>query len=358
MDVSDPGAGRRSQVGGQAFAHVIIQSMKLSELGEFGLINILSKIVEDSRDPKNPQWKNLLAGIGDDAAVWKNKRGLTLATTDCLVENVHFKTGQSSWQDLGWKALAVNLSDIAAMGGKAEYALVTVGLPYEADVESVIALYEGIIELGNIWGVVITGGDTTLSEKFIVSLTVTGSSRKHLLKRSSARPGDLIAITGNPGMAAAGFKLIENGTEKNEIDAPLRQAFLRPTPRLAEGIAICASDCRTAIDISDGLVADLGHICNSSRTGACIHTDLIPVHPSARKLFPAQAMDMALGGGEDYELLFTAKAQVIKKIQKTASTRITVIGEITAGPAGVVDVIDENGRPYRIEKTGWDHFGK
>jgi len=332
--------------------------MKLSELGEFGLINILSKIVEDSRDPQSPQWKNMVAGIGDDAAAWKNKRGLTLATTDCLVENIHFKPGQSSWRDLGWKALAVNLSDIAAMGGKAGYALVTIGLPREAEVESIIDLYEGIIELGNMWGVAIAGGDITSSEKFIISLTVTGNSGKHLLRRSSARPGDIIAVTGNPGMAAAGYKLIEDGIEETETDAPLRQAFLRPSPRLAEGIAICASGSRTAIDISDGLVADLGHICNSSGTGARINTDLIPVHPTARKIFPDQALDMALGGGEDYELLFTAEAQVIEKVKRTTSTRVTVIGEVTTGPAGVVNVIDENGRPYRVEKAGWDHFGK
>jgi thiamine-monophosphate kinase len=332
--------------------------MKLSELGEFGLINILSKIVEDSRDPQSPQWKNMVAGIGDDAAMWKNKRRFTLATTDCLVENVHFKPGQSSWRDLGWKALAVNLSDIAAMGGKAEYALVTIGLPPESEVESIIDLYEGIIELGNMWGVAIAGGDTTSSEKFIVSLTVTGSSGKQLLKRSSARTSDLIAVTGNPGMAAAGFKLIENRSEETEINSPLRQAFLRPFPRLAEGIAICASGGRTAIDISDGLVADLEHICNSSGTGARISTDLIPVHPAASKIFPDQALDMALGGGEDYELLFTAKAPVIEKIKRTTSTRVTVIGEITASPRGVVNVLDENGRPYQVEKAGWDHFGK
>ena len=332
--------------------------MKLSELGEFGLINILSKIVEDSRDPKNPRWKNLVAGIGDDTAVWRNGRRLTLATTDCLVENVHFKQGQSNWRDLGWKALAVNLSDIAAMGGKAEYALVTLGLPHDAEVESIMELYEGMIELGKMWGVVIAGGDTTLSEKFIVSLTVTGSSGKRLLRRSSARPGDLIAITGVPGMAAAGFKLIENGTKENEINAPLRKAFLRPTPRLAEGTAICASGCGTAIDISDGLAADLGHICNSSGTGATIHTNMVPVHPSAIKIFPSEALQMALCGGEDYELVFTANAGAIEKVKRTTSTRITVIGEITAGPAGVVNVIDENGSAYRIGKAGWDHFGK
>ncbi len=226
------------------------------------------------------------------------------------------------------------------------------------ETESIIELYEGMIDLAKMWGVVIAGGDTTLSEKFFVSLTVTGSSGKRPLRRSSALPGDLIAVTGSPGMAAAGFKLIENGAKENEIDSPLRQAFLRPTPRLEEGTAICASGCRTAIDISDGLVADLGRICNSSGTGATIHTSMVPVHPSANKIFPAEALQMALGGGEDYELLFTANSGAIEKVKRTASSRITVIGEITAGPAGVVNLIDENGSAYRIEKAGWDHFGK
>ena len=339
-------------------AHVIIQTMKLSELGEFGLIDVLSEIVLENPNTRRPGWKKLIAGIGDDAAAWKNTRGVTLATTDCLVENVHFLPGQISWRDLGWKALAVNLSDIAAMGGSPAYALVTLGLPPETEVESVIDLYKGIAELGNKFDVVIAGGDTTSSKSIIVSLTLTGNSGGQILRRSSARPGDLVAVTGHPGMAAAGFQLTKAGAGKSEFDAPLRQAFFRPCPRINEGKAILSAGGRTAIDISDGLIADLRHICISSGTGAVIYTDRIPVHPAVRKAFPLQAMDMSLGGGEDYELLFTGNSRVIEKVNRTTTTEISIIGEIIESPAGVVRVIDASGSPYEIENAGWDHFGR
>ena len=159
-------------------------------------------------------------------------------------------------------------------------------------------------------------------------------------------------------MASAGFKLISEGVGKSETDAPLRFSFLRPYPRLVEGRAIRAAGGHTAIDVSDGLIADLKHICISSMTGACVRTDQIPVHPTACEAFPDQALDMALSGGEDYELLFSADAAVIDKVKRKTSTTVTVIGEMTAGPAGVVKVIDADGNPYQLKKTGWDHFGR
>jgi thiamine-monophosphate kinase len=331
--------------------------MKVSETGEFGLIEILAKILEKSRDMKRSAWKNMVAGIGDDAAAWKNASDITLATTDCLVQDVHFYLGETSWRDLGWKALAVNLSDIAAMGGTAEYALVTIGLPAATAVENVTDLYNGMLELGEQTGVVIAGGDTTSSRTIFISLTVTGSAGKRLLRRSAADPGDLIAVTGYPGMAAAGLRLISDGVAPVEEDIPLRRAFLRPCPRLAEGKAILASGGHAAIDVSDGLVADLGHICRASQVGARIEVERIPLHPAACKAFPEQALDMALGGGEDYELLFTASAASIDKVRAKTSLLVSVIGRISASNPGLVEVLDSKGSPYEIRNTGWDHFG-
>jgi thiamine-monophosphate kinase len=332
--------------------------MKISEVGEFGLIEILARMIEKSRDEKRPVWKNLTAGIGDDSAAWKNSGGFTLATTDCLVQDVHFRLGQTGWCDLGWKALAVNLSDIAAVGGTAEYALVTLGLPADTEVEDVTTLYKGMIELGEQYGVAIAGGDMTLSKTLFISLTVTGSTCESLLRRSTARPGDLIAVTGYPGMSAAGLRLISDGATPTAEDRPLRQAFLRPCPRLAEGNAILAAGGNAAIDISDGLVADLGHICQASEVGAHIDMESIPLHPAAREAFPAQALDMALGGGEDYELLFTASAAIIDKVRAKTSLPVSVIGEISADITGQVQVLDSNGRPYVFDKAGWDHFAR
>jgi thiamine-monophosphate kinase len=329
--------------------------MRVSEIGEFGLIEILNRMVEESRDLRHPAWKNLKAGIGDDAAAWNNSGVSTLITTDCLVQDVHFKPGQIAWRDLGWKALSVNLSDIAAMGGTAEYAVVTLGLPAKTTVESIAELYKGILEAANEFGAVIAGGDITSSKTIFISVTVTGSAGEHILRRSAARPGDLVAVTGYPGSAAAGMKLIDSGTAAG--DAPLKQAFLRPVPRLKEGKIILDEGGICAIDISDGLVADMGHICQASRVSARIDIEHIPVHPTARRVFPAEALDMALGGGEDYELLFTASADVIEKVRAKISIPVTTIGEITTGQPGIVQIIDSCGHLYKPASAGWDHFG-
>jgi thiamine-monophosphate kinase len=330
--------------------------MKVSEIGEFGLIELLNRIIEENRNSRHPAWKNLKVGIGDDAAAWNNADIMTLLSTDCLVQDVHFKPGQTGWKDLGWKALAVNLSDIAAMGGTAEYAVVTLGLPAETIVENITEIYKGMLDAANEFGTVIAGGDVTSSKTFFISVTVTGSAGEHILRRSAARPGDLVAVTGYPGSAAAGMKLIGSGTAATG-DSPLKQAFLRPVPRLAEGRSILDEDGICAIDISDGLMADLGHICQASRVEARINTDSLPLHPAARRIFPAEALDMALGGGEDYELLFTASANVIEKVRARTSIPVTTIGEIIAGQPGIVQVMDSCGHLYKPARVGWDHFG-
>jgi thiamine-monophosphate kinase len=331
--------------------------MKLSEIGEFALIDILANLVQKDRDVMSPGWKNLVAGIGDDAAAWKNSANLSLATTDCLVQDVHFRLGQTSWRDLGWKALAVNLSDIAAMGGTAEHALVTLGLPGETGVEDITELYKGMIEIGIASGVAIAGGDVTSSSAVFISLTVLGSAGDRILRRCAARGGELIAVTGYPGMAAAGMALI-NGKAKPDGETPaLTQAFLRPSPRLGEGKIILEAGVQAAIDISDGLVADLGHLCRASGVSAQIETERVPLHPALRRAFPDRALDMALGGGEDYELLFTASAAAIEAVKARTSLPVSVIGEITTGNTGLVRVLDSHGNEYPLKKAGWDHFG-
>jgi thiamine-monophosphate kinase len=332
--------------------------MKVSEIGEFGLIEILTKLVKPGQYLRQSAGSRLVLGIGDDAAVWQNVSEFTLATTDCLVQDIHFKLGQTDWRALGWKALAVNLSDIAAMGGTPEYALVTLGLPSETEVETVTNLYQGMIEIGDRFGVTIAGGDTTASKTMFISLTVTGNAGKGLLTRSAAKPGDLVAVTGYLGAASAGLRLITNEAACASDDSPLREAFLRPQPRLEEGRALLAAGGHSAIDVSDGLVADLGHICHASHVGARIKVECIPLHPAAQKAFPTQALDMALGGGEDYELLFTASAAIIDEVRAKTNLMISIIGEITTDYQGVVQVKDAHDRNYEFDKAGWDHFGK
>jgi len=330
--------------------------MKVAEIGEFGLIELLAQMVSASRDEKSPAWQKLVLGIGDDTAAWKSAAGMALATTDCLIQDVHFTLGQTTWRDLGWKALAVNLSDIAAMGGTAGYALVSLGLPGDTDVENVKELYRGMLELGRKCGVAIVGGNTSGSRNVFISLSIVGSAGRRLLTRSGARPGDKIAVTGYLGAAAAGFKLISNGTFPLPEDSALRQAFLKPYPRLREGAIILAGGARAAIDISDGLVADLGHICQASLVGAHMELERVPVHPLANRLFGAEALKMALAGGEDYELLFTASDRVIKNIRARISCPVSILGEITSEHTGQVEVVDRQGQPFKLNKTGWEHF--
>jgi len=325
--------------------------MKVSDLGEFGLIDRLDRMAA-GKD------KQLLIGIGDDAAAWKGDSSIQLATVDSFIQDVHYPSGTASWPEIGWKALAVNLSDIAAMGGIPRYGLVSLALPTDTEVEDVIALYEGMLELAKKHGVTIVGGDISHAPLVAISITVLGySPRKQILTRSSAQPGDVIAVTGYLGAAAAGLEMITKKLKFNqEATARFRQAFFKPTPRIAEGQLLVEQGVKTAIDISDGLVADLGQIAKASGVGARVEAERVPIEPPVKAGFGDRALELALTGGEDYELLFTAGAEVMDRVKKSASCPVTVIGEITAGKG--VAVVDRQGKPLKMSGGGWEHFSR
>jgi thiamine-monophosphate kinase len=328
--------------------------MKVSELGEFGLIDLLAKIA-----PQSGPEHRMLVGIGDDAAAWRGNDSTVLATTDAMVEGVHFATG-TPWWELGWKALAVNLSDIAAMGGVPGHALVNLSLPGTTEVEDVAQLYRGMAELANQQKVAIVGGNVTAAPVIMIGLTVIGKGLKEgLLRRSAAVPGDRIAVTGYLGSAAAGLKaLTENLNVPPQAAAYLKKAHLQPQPRILEGQLLVKQGVRAAIDISDGLVADLGHVCAASKVSATVRVGAVPVHPLVKEAFGKDALGLALSGGEDYELLFAAGERIIGEVKAAigADCPVTVIGEIASG-AGVV-LLGEDGKPYHIDGPGWDHFRK
>jgi thiamine-monophosphate kinase len=334
--------------------------MNISELGEFGLIDLLREMIDNTENKNSLVRSELILGIGDDAAAWQGDLSVQLATCDTLVQDVHFKLDFISWKDLGWKAMAVNLSDIAAMGGLPRYALVSLSLPGTTEIDSVTDLYRGMIELSGRFDTVIIGGNISAAPQVIINITVLGHSnaeRKSILKRSGARTGDKIAVTGYLGASAAGLKILkENIKPDPESATKLKQAFLRPNPRIQEGRILVKTGVRSAIDISDGLVADLGHICKASTVGARIYTSLIPVHSEVIRNFGEDALGLALSGGEDYELLFTGTPEVINNVQDTANCPVTVIGEIIEDKIGKVMVIDENGNSISPESTGWKHF--
>ena len=334
--------------------------MKVRELGEFGLIARLAEMISPARGSAPAAGTGLIIGIGDDAAAWHGDTSIQLATVDSLIQDIHFSLGTTSWEDLGWKSLAVNVSDIAAMGGLPRYALVSLGLPGDIEVEDVLALYRGMIGLAEEFELRIIGGDTVSAPQVVINVTVlgsTGSQDGRILTRSAARPGDRVAVTGTLGAAAAGVEMLAKHTSfEPGAAASLREAWLRPRPRVAEGRLLVEQGVKAAIDVSDGLVADLNHVCRESRVGARVEVERVPVSPAVAECFGDRALELALAGGEDYELLFTAAADHIDRVRTAASTPVTVVGEITAEGIGVTTLGDSRGDPFSLPGTGWDHF--
>jgi thiamine-monophosphate kinase len=333
--------------------------MKVSEIGQFPLINKISQLIDDCKD-NSVSWQNTIEAAGDDCAVWLGEDVKYFGKVDCQVESVHFNLDVISWQDLGRKALAVNLSDIASMGGLPRYAMVSLGLPLDTEVDDVMSLYGGILELAKETGTAVVGGNISRSLVIFIDISLIGAAGNpagNYLSRSSAKAGDLIAVTGSLGSAAAGLRLLtgRDQTENTQYDS-LMQAFLRPEPRLKEGILLEKMGVKAAIDISDGLLADLDHICSASKAGAKVYLKELPVLPALRNAFPENYYEMALAGGEDYQLLFTAPEPIINKVIENCDYPVSVIGEITEQSEERIQLFDESGRIIKTDKLGWDHL--
>ena len=346
-------------------AEGIIEGVKVSELGEFGLIERIREEVgaQDKATTILGPRSKLLIGIGDDAALWQSTAAAHLATTDTLVAGVHFPRENVSWSDLGWKAVAANVSDIAAMGGTPEYALVTLALPDDFEVDDALALYRGMIAVGREYGVVIAGGDMVRSSEVTITVALTGRASESqrgeplALRRNAARDGDLIAVSGSLGNAAGGLRLLlESPPCPPEAAAFLRRAQLRPQPRVELGQALLRTGIRCAIDISDGLAQDLRHVCEASGLGATVRVTDIPVSQHLSRTFPEDAVAMAVGGGEDYELLFTGPVGIVDRVRGRFAIPITVIGSLADDPARRVRFVDDAGQEVSFATAGWDHF--
>jgi thiamine-monophosphate kinase len=330
----------------------------LAELGERGLIARIR-----SRLP--PPGPDVLAGIGDDAAAVTWDRRVLLLTTDTLLENVHFRRATATFRQIGAKALAVNVSDIAAMGGEPRYALLAVALPPSLPVADVDELYAGLHAVAGRYRVALVGGDTCATPGGIVlSVTLVGAVEGAPLRRSGARPGDAILVTGTLGASAAGLAVLEGGPAALPADAmtAVVQAHRDPTPRVVEGRLIHASGGATAmIDVSDGLVTDLGHVAAESGVGARVYLDTLPLSAATRAVAEALGSDpvaWALSGGEDYELLFTATAArapaIARAVTDGSGTPVRVIGEVRPATEGL-RFLDGTGRPVPV-RPGFDHF--
>ena len=329
--------------------------MELREIGEFALINRIRKSMA-ARDPR------LIQGIGDDVAVVDLGSKALLVTTDILIEGIHF---DRSWIDpyrLGKKALSVNLSDIAAMGGTPKYFLISLGLPRKLPLSFVSSFYRGLKEGAKRFHVDLIGGDTSLSQKIVINICLLGEGKKGgLLFRKGARIGNDLFVSGTLGDAALGLKILQKEGLRGR-PMGLIGKHLSPCPRIELGRAITDRRLATAmIDVSDGLLIDTTHLLEESGVGARIWEDRIPLSRLYRKWIQAYSKEpcqIALTGGEDYELLFTAPPEMRERIFSLARSLkipITRVGEILPKKEGF-HVIKKDGKDYSPSRLGFEHF--
>ncbi len=341
---------------------------------EFDLIRLVRERASQSPPTRHhPHHASLLQGIGDDGAVIKQQPGReTVITTDLLVEDVDFRRDSTPPKLLGHKALAVSLSDLAAMGARPRWSLLALGVPADLwESEFVDQFYQGFFSLAERYDVRLIGGDVSRSpEKVVIDSIALGECvAERSVYRSGAQPGDLLYVTGSLGAAAAGLRLIERGARvgQEHADEPewklvqellLRQ--LRPEPRVGWGLVLGEERLASAlIDISDGLSSDLNHLCSESNVGALVYANRLPVDAPVADLCGRRALDpllLALHGGEDFELLFSVHPDKVSQLPlKVDGVTLTCIGEIAEAAAGVR--ISEGSRVWELTPEGWQHFG-
>lgn len=339
-------------------------AMDLSKLGEFGLISRFQTRLKY----RSPQ---VIKGIGDDCAVLSLDNGnYQVLTTDALVETVHFNLKTHSPEQLGWKTMAVNISDIAAMGAQPRFAVLSVAIPKSVPVDFLDRFYKGINQASMKYKVTLVGGDTVASPKHLfINLALLGETRKKkVFTRSGARPGDGIFVTGTLGDSALGLKILESPRKKwKGSEAHKRkciQRHLKPEPRveMADWLAKSKFKVTSMIDISDGLAQDLGHILKASGVGADLLEEQVPISKPLAKysvINGLSALQLALEGGEDYELLFTLAPEDVNNLSMQFITKadhpVTQIGVITTRKG--TRLISKTGRSQKLQRPmGFNHF--
>lgn len=320
--------------------------MAMSSRGEFGFIDHIRTHFPDQAG---------VIGIGDDCAVMPSGEGELLFSTDLLMEGVHFLRDESSPEDVGWKAAAVNLSDIAAMGGTPVATFLSIALPADAQGEWAERFIDGYVSISRRFDVPLLGGDTTSSLRDIaVNVGILGRcpSGKRLL-RSGAKAGDVIYVTGPLGDSAGGLHAILKGGDRTPDAEVLIERHKRPVPRVKEGVTLLESGLVTAMmDISDGIASDIRHIMKASGTGAVIALDKIPCSPELRSVCARRNWDiyeLAAGGGEDFELLLTGP----EGLDEYVDIPLYAVGRIVDGDALVWTIDDE---PVDSKFSGYEHF--
>jgi thiamine-monophosphate kinase len=335
-----------------------MQPQKNNPLSETGLITALAREF-------GPASSQVLIGIGDDcAAIAMPGDDCLLWTVDTLVEGVHFDLTLTSLSQLGWKSLAVNISDVAAMGGEPRHALLSLGWPRNRDRTGALDFAAGLAQAAREYGVTVIGGDTVASTTgILITVTLMGVVPADLmLRRATARVGDLIYVTGPLGEAATGLEILRQGVDLDPgLKTPLVEAHLTPRPQLAAGRVLASEKLATAlIDTSDGVATDLYHICQASHVGARISAASVPVSPRVQAAAAGLSRDpltLALTGGEDFLLLFTAKpenaARLPQAFAKAGLPAPLPLGRITPGDRVILETPDGEAD---ISGQGYDHF--
>jgi thiamine-monophosphate kinase len=332
--------------------------VKLSEIGEFGLIARFSPAFLKKLPVS-------VVGIGDDCAVlpWTRRERL-LVTTDMLIEDSHFLREAISPRDLGDKSLAVNLSDIAAMGGRPRWAFLSLGLPADMKVGWIDAFFSGFSRSAKTADVRLLGGDTTKSpDRLVINIAVLGTIRADRIKyRSGARPGDIIVVTGNLGDSGGGLRVLLEGRPRGRDEDFLVRAHHRPRPHLAEGAWLAAQPgVRAMIDVSDGIDSDLERIMERSRCGASVDLDRLPLSRPLRRSaakYGWDAQEVAASGGEDYCLLATIDPAEFPKVaagfRRKFGRPLSAIGKIQTRRRGLS--YSRSGAAVSLGRRGFDHF--
>jgi len=335
------------------------KELKIDELGEFGFI-------ETIKDHCHYSFNGLIQGIGDDCAVIGPYNGnVFLITTDMLVEDIHFILGNIDPEHLGQKVIAVNLSDIAAMGGTPLHGVISMAVPKSMKVTTIHAIYNGMKEMCRRYGLNIIGGDTCASpHKLIFNVAIIGEAPENeVLYRKGAKPGDRIYVTGTLGDSAGGLKLVtEEFSAPESVATVLMNAHNLPVPFIETGRMTAQSKLAGAmIDLSDGLVSDLRHICNESGVGARILHHSIPISDEVQLFAQINSLDpyeLGLYGGEDYRLLITVPSENCGRFEslfkKDTSHHIYEVGEITVKQG--MRIVMEDGKEEDLSVKGYDHF--
>jgi thiamine-monophosphate kinase len=316
----------------------------MREVGEFRWLAMLL--------PRMRTARGVMVGPGDDCAVLSTGARRVLLTTDAVVEDVHFRRAWMTPAQIGRKAYLVNASDIAAMGGRPRFCVVSVAVPGDFPARDLLALQAGLSAAARDTGAVVVGGNVARARQLVVSVTVLGDAPYPPLCRGGARPGDGLYVTGTLGDAALGRAQLERNARARSRAV---RRFREPQPRLAVGLALArAGLASAAIDISDGLLQDLRHVCTASGVGAEVQLAAMPCAPAVRRA----GLGLALGGGEDYELLFTVPPRhqaPLPRLARALGCPLSRIGQVRPKRYGI-RVLDAEGRPVAIERGGYDHF--